>query len=132
MKDVRISYDFDWQRIHWQSLSTCYRSSSYFEFYEDELKVFYSHKTEFLLDFNIDLLEWIFKKLKMEKTIFQTVTYQEHSSVDRDVRNLIDIKTPDEMAKLYHQVFDARHGFIPGLSIADLLFNLGPEAIKFL
>eukprot|EP01132_Coremiostelium_polycephalum_P012723 gene12723-15550_t len=53
IKDVKISYDFKWQRLHWLSLQTSYRNSAYFEYYEDEISSFYSKKFEFLFDYNL-------------------------------------------------------------------------------
>ena len=64
IKDVKISYDSKWQRLHWLSLQTCYRSSAYFEFYEDGLAPFYSKKYDFLFDYNLELLNWVLKQLK--------------------------------------------------------------------
>src|SRR5690606_211031 len=57
MKDVRISYDADWQRLHWRGLQTSYRSSSFFEFYEDDFAPFFHGKWEFLFDFTVELTE---------------------------------------------------------------------------
>ncbi|MBV8390819.1 MAG: WbqC family protein, partial [Mucilaginibacter sp.] len=48
VKDVKISYDFRWQRLHWMSLQGCYRRSTYFEYYEDEFAPFYERKETFL------------------------------------------------------------------------------------
>ena len=52
VKDVKISYDFQWQRMHLMSLQTSYRSSAYFEFYEDDLTLFYEKKWDFIFDYN--------------------------------------------------------------------------------
>ena len=64
-KDVKISYDSRWQRLHWLSLQNCYRSSAYFEFYEDGLAPFYEKKYDYLFDYNYELLAWLFKQLKI-------------------------------------------------------------------
>ena len=37
-KVVKIMWEENWQKLHWRSLSSAYRSSPFFEFYEDELK----------------------------------------------------------------------------------------------
>ena len=67
IKDVKISYDAKWQRLHWLSMQTCYRSSAYFEFYEDGLAPFYHQKFDFLFDFNVELFTWILKQLKQNQ-----------------------------------------------------------------
>ena len=64
VKDVRISYDFNWQRLHWLSIQTSYRSSAYFEFYEDFFAPFYEKKWDFLFDFNEELFQVVLKQLK--------------------------------------------------------------------
>lgn len=87
MKDVRISYDFKWQRLHWLSLESCYRSSAYFEFYEDELSRFYTNKFEFLFDYNLELVEWLSKKLKLNKTFEVTTEYFDDIAPELDYRS---------------------------------------------
>src|SRR5690606_26446770 len=66
VKDVKISYDFDWQRLHWMSLQTSYRSSAYFEFYEDEIAPFYQRRWEYLFDYNLELFQLLLKLLKQD------------------------------------------------------------------
>ena len=34
-KDVKIDASQNWKKVHWKSLESAYRSSPYFEFYED-------------------------------------------------------------------------------------------------
>lgn len=132
-KDVRISYDFAWQRLHWLSLQSCYRRSAYFEYYEDEFAEFYHKKFDFLFDYNIQLFEWVLKRMKMNLEFSFTESYLEQSEVEVDYRNTISPKkqfTFEE--KPYYQVFEERYGFIPNLSIVDLLFNQGPQTTNYL
>ncbi|NJW55298.1 WbqC family protein, partial [Salinimicrobium sp. CDJ15-91] len=56
-RDVRIENDFPWQKQHWRSLETVYRTSPFFEFYEDDFRPVYDQKFEFLIDFNYKCLE---------------------------------------------------------------------------
>ncbi|HLU80901.1 MAG TPA: WbqC family protein, partial [Flavobacteriaceae bacterium] len=77
MKDVRISYESDWQRLHWMSLQTSYRRSAYFEFYEDDFAPFYEKKYEFLFDFNTDLTSMLLRLLKIRKALTFTTSYQD-------------------------------------------------------
>jgi len=134
MKDVRISYDFNWQRLHWLSLESCYRSSAYFEFYEDELSRFYTNKFEFLFDYNLELLEWLNKKLKLNKSFEVTGEYFDDIKPELDFRSAMNPKKQQDIVnnKSYYQVFEDKHQFLPNLSIVDLLFNQGPQARLYL
>jgi len=134
MKDVKISYDFKWQRLHWLSLESCYRNSAYFEYYEDELAPFYHKKTEFLFDYNIELLQWIFKQLKKTPELNFTTEYIKELEPGKDyrVKNLFKDSSLTKPAKPYYQVFEERIGFLPNMSIVDLLFNQGPQAKNYL
>ena len=129
-KDVKISYDSKWQRLHWLSLQTCYRSSAYFEFYEDGLAPFYEKKYDFLFDYNYEMLTWLFKQLKISAAIVTTNSYEDVSA--NDFRSAMTKKEiPVIQTKPYFQVFSDRNEFIPNLSIVDLLFNQGPQAKNY-
>ncbi|SEB19347.1 WbqC family protein [Pedobacter hartonius] len=134
IKDVKISYDFKWQRLHWLSLESCYRNSAYFEYYEDELAPFYHHKFDFLFDYNLELLQWIFKALKKSPELNFTTEYIKEVPPEMDYRSKLHFKTPEPVvpAKPYYQVFEDRSGFLPNMSIVDLLFNQGPQAKNYL
>jgi hypothetical protein len=131
VKDVKISYDLKWQRLHWLSLQTCYRSSAYFEFYEDGLAPFYEKKYNFLFDYNLDLFRWLSTQLKLPIELKYTEEYQ-HLNEPLDFRNKFDKKDVYLAdTKPYFQVFSDRNPFIHNLSILDLLFNQGPQAKSF-
>lgn len=133
MKDVRISYDFRWQRLHWMSLQTCYRSSSYFEFYEDDLAVFYEKRWDFLFDYNEALLNLFLKFLKLDVSCSYSEEYRDPWPGTADLRSSIHPKlSADPKQKPYFQVFEDKNGFIPNLSIADLVFNQGPQSKNYL
>lgn len=134
VKDVKISYDFKWQRLHWLSLESCYRNSPYFEYYEDELAPFYQKKFEFLFDYNLEMLQWIFKQLKKPAELHFTSEYIKEIPAALDYRTKLHFKNPELIlpAKPYHQVFEDRAGFLPNMSIVDLLFNQGPQAKNYL
>lgn len=136
MKDVRISYDFKWQRLHWLSMESCYRNSPYFEFYEDGLVKFYEQKFDFLFDYNQELLSWIFKQLKQTPAIAYTTTYEADIPELLDFRIKNKFRNPEELPGLinkpYQQVFAEKHGYIPNMSIVDLLFNQGPQAKNYI
>lgn len=132
-KDVKISYDFDWQRLHWMTLQTSYRRSAYFEFYEDEFVNFYQKKWSFLFDYNEDLLNLIFRLLKIELKYTFTNSFNEtYKNVD-DYRYSIHPKQVSTTNfHSYYQVFEEKNGFLPNLSIIDLIFNQGPQSIQYL
>ncbi len=133
VKDIRINYDHDWQRLHWLSLQTAYRSSAYFEYYEDDFAVFYRRPFEFLLDYNVAQLDLVLKCLKISRSIHFTESYQSFCGT-LDFRESIHPKKSSVLQnpKPYYQVFEDKHGFIPDLSIVDLLFNQGPHSKNWL
>jgi hypothetical protein len=133
VKDVKISYDFEWQRLHWLSLQACYRSSAYFEYYEDELILFYEKKFDYLFDYNEQLLQFVLKAMKIKVELKHTESYEAEYKGLVDYRNAISPKQETAIdQKVYFQVFEDRKGFIKNLSIVDLLFNQGPYSVNYL
>ncbi len=132
-KDVKISYDFRWQRQHWMSLETCYRRSAYFEYYEDDFAKFYQTNYTYLFDYNQELLQLLLKLVKLPLNISYTETYEKEYPQLEDLRSRMSAKKePHLEQKPYFQVFEERKGFMKNLSIVDLLFNQGPQTINFL
>lgn len=135
-KDIRISYEYDWQKLHWRSLESCYRRSPFFEYFEDDFLPFYTDKKfDFLIDLNESTQQTILKLLKLKPNYtFSTEYHKNYESAD-DFRDMI---SPKESLSLdtefsvvpYMQVFEPRHGFLPNLSIIDLLFNEGSRALE--
>ncbi|WP_411273428.1 WbqC family protein [Daejeonella sp.] len=133
VKDVKISYDFDWQRLHIMSLQTSYRSSAYFEYYEDDLMPFYQKKWDFLFDYNEEFFNLFLSFMKLSVSYGYSNDFVKEYSENLDFRSTIHPKRSSKpQFKSYFQVFDERNGFIPNLSIADLLFNQGPQSSKYL
>jgi hypothetical protein len=133
VKDVKISYDFNWQRVHWMSLESCYRSSAYFEYYEDDFSVFYQKQFPYLFDFNEHLLQLLLKLTKIQLPLQYTETYEAEYPLLQDYRSTISPKKECYFEQTpYFQVFEERHGFIRNLSIVDLLFSQGPNTINYL
>lgn len=130
MKDVKISYDGNWQRMHWKSLESAYRSSPYFEYYEHEFIPFYENKVEYLVDFNLALHEKLNKLLDLDSKFTFTEKYEVADENFIDERKLADpfLEISDEDFKHYTQVFESKLAFIPNLSVIDLLVNCGPES----
>jgi len=134
LKDIKLSYEFDWQRLHWLSLQAAYRSSAYFEYYEDDFAHFYEKPTTYLLDFNIQQLELLLKAFKLKREITFTEEYFRAPQEQLNFRDRISPKLESLLLnpKPYYQVFEDRIGFKPDLSAVDLLFNQGPQSKNYL
>jgi len=138
-KEIEISYHNNWQKLHWRSIESAYRHSPYFEHYSDYFKPFYEKQYKYLTDYNFELQEVLLDLLEINVNISKTNAYVKECSVDLDdFREVIHPK-PHKSAvdnqfipKPYTQVFSNRYGFIPNLSIIDLLFNEGPNAVSYL
>jgi len=134
-KNVKIAYQDNWQKMHWKSLEAAYRSSPYFEFYEDNFYSFYhERKYEYLIDLNWDLEQKIISLMGISTPIRKTTQYIENVPQEHDFRNTFSPKKENESLTFnnYIQVFGNRNGFAPNMSILDLLFNEGPNAINYL
>ncbi len=133
-KDVLVDYDTGWQRVHWNSIVSSYRSSPFFEYYEDNLKPFYNTKEKRLMELNQKMLQLIIDLLDIDAEILLTETFTKHYDDEADLRLAINPKkrlARDDsrfIARGYGQVFMEKHGFLPNLSIIDLLFNEGPNS----
>ncbi len=132
-RDIRIENDFPWQQTHWRSIETAYRTSPFFEYYEDEFAHLFKKKKTFLLDFNYECIEIILECLQLDRNYTKTNTYIKDAVVHRDMRYLVNArKEKSVLLEKYIQVFSEKHGFIQNLSILDLLFNEGTNALTYL
>ena len=141
IKEVRLSDHGNWRHLHWNSIESAYNSSPFFEYYADDLRPFFEKKSIFLFDFNEEIREKMCELLEFEtRPSWTTVFINEREIPDGclDLRNEIHPKKKIEQdnplykPEPYYQVFDRKFGFQPNLSILDLLFNMGPEAILYL
>ena len=132
-KDIQLANETPWQRLHWKSLESAYRTSPYFEYYEHELKPLFEKKYTFLMDLNLDTIEIINDCLQLEVPTSKTEEYVPIVTEIHDYRKLVNVKKePDHGFDTYTQVFADKHGFISNLSILDLLFNEGTNALSYL
>jgi hypothetical protein len=133
IRDLKISYETAWQKNHMKSIEAAYRSSPFFEYYIDDVLPVYSKKPVFLLDLNESILEisleWLNLCVSFERTSEFSMNFEGHDF--RQMMHPKSNKTEDDVdyrAVPYMQGFEQRHGFMPNLSILDLVFNTGPEA----
>ena len=141
IKDVCISNHGKWRTEHWNALQSAYGESPFFEFYEDDIRPFFEDRWEYLLDFNMAITEKMCELLDIHPHIELTSSYQNSLLTgegwgETDFRIVIHPKHPQEDSdfspKPYYQVYKERFGFLPNLSILDLLFNMGNEAVLYL
>ena len=134
IKDIRISDHGNWRHLHWNALQSAYGESPFFEYYEDDLRPFFEKRWTFLFDFNEAIRQKLCELLDISPVVRFTEKYvSDHAS---DYREAINPKhpapDPDFQPRRYYQVYEAKHGFLPNLSIVDLLFNMGPESVFYL
>ncbi len=145
MRDVRISDHGNWRHIHWNALCSTYGESPFFDYYQDDLRPFFERKWTFLFDFNMEIILKMVELLDIRPKISLTTAFLSDASMAEnatgnslidDFRDVIRPKHPgldsDFMARPYYQVYQQKHGFQPNMSILDLLFNEGNEAILWL
>ncbi|TWV13288.1 WbqC family protein [Bacteroidaceae bacterium HV4-6-C5C] len=139
MRDIRISDHGNWRHLHWNALFSSYNHTPFFEFYRDDFQPFYEKKYSFLIDFNSELCNLVCSLIDIQPTISYTEEYKTKLSLDEeDFRERIhpkkDWRTEDTdfISRSYYQVFQEQQGFLPNLSIIDLLFNMGPESLLIL
>ena len=129
MKDVRISDHGNWRHMHWNALVSNYRNSPFFEYYADD----------FLWDFNQEICALVCDLIDIHPVMEGTAEYRTFfEEGEEDFREIIHpkkdfrVEDPAFHAEPYYQVFKEKFGFLPNLSIADLLFNMGPESLLVL
>lgn len=131
-KDVRIENDFGWQKNHFKSLEAAYRTSPFFEYFEDDFRPLFEKKHEFLMDLNLEVFELVNDSLGINIQPEKTTEFFHEVSDYIDFRPLVNGKKDTTQLQEYNQVFNEKHGFINNLSILDLLFNEGRYAVDYL
>ena len=132
-RDVRIDNSYPWQRQHWRSLQTAYRSAPFFEYFEADLRPLFQTSFTFLLDVNLATIEQLCTLLQQPFPKARSTSFERTPESGIDARMLIEAKREDLCpVPEYTQVFQERHGFLPNLSTLDLLFNEGMAAVEYL
>lgn len=139
IREVRIAYHESWQTQHWNSIASAYGNAPYYEHYVDEIAPFYKKKYEYLFDLNRDLLQCLLALIGLSTELTFTSSFKKNSGNDIfDFRNGIFPKKHRQKEDSgfrpvsYAQVFTEKNGFLPNLSILDLLFCTGPQALLIL
>jgi len=131
-KDIALSPIEPWQHIHSRCLESAYKASPYFDHYYDYLRPIFEGHFERLVDLNDAALRAVLKMLKAKKEIVHTTDYVHEA--ENDLREAFSPKKPFDanLFPTYYQVFSEKFPFAPDLSILDLVFNEGPEAVEYL
>ena len=139
IKDIRISDHGNWRHLHWNALQSAYGESPFFDYYQDDIRPFFEERWTYLIEFNEAIRAKMCELLDIQPRVSYTESWREECGVRseiNDFRSSIHPKHPgaDETfePRPYYQVYRQKHGFLPNLSILDLLFNMGPEAIFYL
>lgn len=139
IRDVGISDHGNWRHQHWEALKTAYGMSPFFEYYADDIQPFFTERWDKLFDFDLAITQKMFSLIGIDKEIILTDAYcGTNTKNDAAINNGTDTKNGAAIKKMsdstieYYQTFQRRHGFIPDLSILDLLFNEGPESIMYI
>jgi WbqC-like protein family len=139
IKEQQLSYDYPWQQMHWRGIVSAYNNSPYFEYYADDLIPYFQNKRwKYLVDFNSEILDTLIGLLKITSAIKYTDNYFPIGELPANIADFRYSIHPKNQKKShddcfnpqpYIQVFQEKWGFIPNLSIVDLLFNEGPESL---
>ena len=131
-KEVKLETAFDWQKQHFKSLEAAYRTSPFFEYFEDALQPIFQKKHTFLMDLNFETMEIVSKCLAMKMEFNTTKEYFHETPNFSDFRALANGKKDSSVFENYTQVFEEKKGFLNNLSTLDLLFNEGRFALDYL
>jgi len=140
IRDTRISDHGNWRHLHWQALASAYGESPFFDYYADDVRPFFERRWTYLLDYEMEITRKMCELLDLRPaSIGLTENFvSDYGHGADDKRNAITPKPRADKprtafeAKPYYQVYGSRHGFLPNLSVLDLLFNEGPEGILYL
>jgi WbqC-like protein family len=131
-KEVKLETAFDWQKQHFKSLEAAYRTSPFFEYYEDIIAPIFTKKHTFLMDLNLETIGIVSKCLGLSFGAQKTIEYFHEANDYNDYRDLTNGKKDQNQFEEYTQVFGDKHNYINNLSILDLLFNEGRYALDYL
>lgn len=126
VKDIMISNAERWQVQQWRTIVSVYRRTPYFDFYEHSLQSLFETEVISLVEFNFASVNWLTKNLNL-KINFQLET---KDGIKKLILPKPGIETKPEPPGFYMQIFEDRNGFLPNMSMLDLLFSEGPDAMR--
>lgn len=135
MKNVQISNSDKWQVQHWRTLTSVYKRSPYFEFYEPSLKLMFEMEFDKLVDFDLASIQWLQKQLKAsfdEHFAEEYIEVYKDGVIDLRDKMRVSTEVKDINSPAYYQLFSDRNGFLPNLSMLDLLFSEGPHSLDWI
>lgn len=140
VREIRVDYTTPWLIRTQRAIESAYKSAPFFDHYRDSLFAVMDRKPERLLDWDLELTRWCLEQLRLPVELRLTDAFVQPGSdaYGEDLRDAIHPKRPNRILsslgldRPYYQVFASRFGFTPGLSILDLLFNEGPDAVSYL
>lgn len=136
--EVKICYNDNWNIKAWRAITSAYGKSPYFEYFEDEIKHFFTNKYEKLFDLNLDILFYFKKRFEIKTNIILSENYSNTIPNEIDFRNKFiplnksSKEEENDIYKEYIQCFYEKFGFNKNLSCIDLLFNTGRESIQYI
>lgn len=131
-RDVELETAFNWQKQHFKSLEAAYRTSPFFEYFEDDIRHLFEKKHRFMMDLDFETYDLVCNCLGISADYSKTEEYYKEVKEQSDFRFLANGKKDLHQFETYPQVFEEKHGFINNLSILDLLFNEGRYAVDYL
>jgi len=135
MKSVGIYDKERWQKQHWRTLVSVYKSTPYFDYYEDSLQQLFITPFTYLIDFNLATLHWLKKQLRVSfEERFEDDYIKNYPPEIVDIRGLKPSSSKNSMPHFpkYYQAYESRIGFLPNLSILDILFSEGPNTVEWI
>ena len=140
IRSVHISDHGNWRHLHWNALQSAYGESPFFDYYQDDIRPFFEKRWTFLFDFNEEIRQKMCELIDIQPKVGYTRAFvQNHGDSPHDLRDFREgirpkhpVPDPDFTPRPYYQVYQEKHGFLPNLSILDLLFNMGPESVFYL
>ena len=131
IREIEVDYSTPWVEKAKRCIETAYRSSAYFEYYRDELFAILDAHPETLWELDMRIIRFFLDKIGLRTELVPTASFApEH--VDIHPKRPNAILQENGLDRPYYQVFADRHGFVPNLSVMDLLFNEGPASIDYL
>lgn len=131
IREIEVDYSTPWVEKVERCIETAYRSSAYFEYYRDELFAILDAHPATLWELDMRIIRFFLDKIGLRTELVPTASFAaEH--VDIHPKRPNAILQENGLVRPYYQVFADRHGFVPNLSVMDLLFNEGPASLEYL